>query len=232
MRTEELIEIENAGRRCAVCRSGRGWRRFELVRPAGREPIVLCGSCRARFGDDPPVGRKPAPALRAVPAPAEPLAPPRRHPDRRGIEQRPDRLRAALRDLPGSFSTAMAARAAGLTATRRSRGYRTWSAAARSGASASAGRLRRHRATSLRRWIAFRRERATFGSSGNGRASADEPPAARVDCRRPGGPAASGRERRANGLEGAEAAPWRRLTPIQSSAWGSVVFTRASASVR
>ena len=114
MRTEELIEIENAGRRCAVCRSGRGWRRFELVRPAGREPIVLCGSCRARFGKDPPVGRKPAPALRAVPAPAEPLAPPRRHPDRRGIEQRPDRLRAALRDLPGSFSTAMAARAAGL----------------------------------------------------------------------------------------------------------------------
>ena len=179
MRTEELIEIENAGRRCAVCRSGRGWRRFELVRPAGREPIVLCGSCRARFGQDPPVGRKPAPALRAVPAPAEPLAPPRRHPDRRGIEQRPDRLRAALRDLPGSFSTAMAARAAGLTATRRSPGYRTWSAAARSGASASAGRLRRHRATSLRRWIAFRRERATFGSSVNGRASADEPPAAR-----------------------------------------------------
>ena len=50
-------EIENAGWCCGVCRSGRGWRRFELVRPAGRESVVLCGGCRARFGDDPPVGR-------------------------------------------------------------------------------------------------------------------------------------------------------------------------------
>ena len=114
LRTEELIEIENAGRRCAVCYSGRGWRRFELVHAAGREPIVLCGSCRARFGDDPPVGRKPAPAVEPVPAPAEPLVPPRQRSDERGTDRRPDRLRAALRDLPGSFSTAMAARAAGL----------------------------------------------------------------------------------------------------------------------
>ena len=114
LRTGDLIEIENAGRRCAVCHSGRGWRRFELVRPAGREPIVLCGSCRTRFGDDPPVGRKPAPALEAVPAPAEPLEPPRQRSDERGIAQRPDRLRAAVRNLPGPFSTAMAARAAGL----------------------------------------------------------------------------------------------------------------------
>jgi hypothetical protein len=109
-----LIEIENAGRRCGVCRSGRGWRRFELVRPAGREPIVLCGSCRARFGNDPPVGHERVPVLEAVPAPAEPRAPLREHADERGIDQRPDRLRAALRKLPGSFSTAMAARAAGL----------------------------------------------------------------------------------------------------------------------
>jgi hypothetical protein len=114
LRTEELIEIENAGRRCAVCHSGRGWRRFGLVRPAGREPIVLCGSCRARFGDDPPVGRKPALAVEAVPAPTERLAP-RQRSDERGIARRPDRLRAALRDLPGSFSTAMAARAAGVS---------------------------------------------------------------------------------------------------------------------
>lgn len=28
-----------------------GWRRFEVVRRAEREPIVLCGSCRARFGE-------------------------------------------------------------------------------------------------------------------------------------------------------------------------------------
>jgi hypothetical protein len=112
LRTEDLIEIEKAGRRCGVCRSGRGWRRFELVRSAGRESIVLCGGCRARFGNDPPVGRNPVPALEAPVA--EALAPPRKPPDSRGIEQRRDRLRAALRDLPGSFSTAMAARAAGL----------------------------------------------------------------------------------------------------------------------
>ncbi len=114
MRTEELIELENAGRRCGVCRSGRGWRRFELVRPAQGEPTVLCGGCRARFGDDPPVGREPAPSLEPVPAVAEPLAPLQPRPGGRGTDRRPDRLRAALGKLPGSFSTAMAARAAGL----------------------------------------------------------------------------------------------------------------------
>src|SRR5437763_1127988 len=36
-----------------------------------------------------------APAPEAVPAPAEPLAPPRKHPDKPEIDQRPDRLRAA-----------------------------------------------------------------------------------------------------------------------------------------
>ena len=51
--TEDLTEIERAGRRCGVCHSARGWRQFEVVRPAEREPVVLCGSCRARFGDDP-----------------------------------------------------------------------------------------------------------------------------------------------------------------------------------
>jgi hypothetical protein len=114
VRTEDLIEIEKAGRRCAVCRSGRGWRRFELVRPAGREPIVLCGSCQARFDGDPPVGRKPAPVLETGAATAEPLATPPQRPGERGTDGHPDRLRAALRTLPGSFSTAMAARAAAL----------------------------------------------------------------------------------------------------------------------
>ena len=186
LRTEELIELENAGRRCGVCRSGRGWRRFELVRPAQGEPIVLCGGCRARFGDDPPVGREPAPALEPVPAVAEALAPSQPRPGGRGTDRRPDRLRAALGKLPSSFSTAMAARAAGLTATRRLLGSRTWSATARSGASASAGRPSRPRATSPRRWIGLRRERATFGSSGSELGSADRPPApARVDRCRP-----------------------------------------------
>ena len=203
MRTEDLIEIENAGRRCAVCHSGRGWRRFGLLRPAGREPIVLCGSCRARFGDDPPASCKLARAVEAVPAAAEPLAPARQRSDERGTARRPDRLRAAVRELPGSFSTAMAARAAGLTAIRRSRVCRIWSATARSGVSASAGRPSRRRATSLQRWIGLRRGRATFGSCGNGRAPAEQPTgcSARVDRRRPGGPAASSREPSANAAD-------------------------------
>ena len=112
--TEDLTEIERAGRRCGVCHSGRGWRRFEVVHPAEREPVALCGSCRARFGDDPPVGRKPAPASESARAAREPLSPPKPRAGERRTERRTDRLRAALRKMPGSFSTAMAARAAGL----------------------------------------------------------------------------------------------------------------------
>jgi hypothetical protein len=113
MNAEDLTEIQRAGRRCGVCHSGRGWRRFEIVRPAEREPVLLCGSCRARFGDDPPVGRKPEPA--PEPAPAAPKSLPSKPRAREPSSERgPDRLRAALRNLPGSFSTATAARAAGL----------------------------------------------------------------------------------------------------------------------
>ena len=118
LQNEDLIEIENAGRRCGVCRSGRGWRRFELVRPAGPEPIVLCGSCRARYGDDPPVGRKSAPPSEPVPAAPELPAPPQQRRGERVTDPPPDRLRAALGKLPGSFSTAMAARAAGLNSEK------------------------------------------------------------------------------------------------------------------
>jgi hypothetical protein len=110
MTADDLTELERAGRRCGVCHSGRGWRRFEVVRPAERAPVVLCGGCRARFGDDPPVGRKPEPAPSPAPAAAKPLP---RAGERR-TDRRPDRLRAALSKLPGSFSTTMAARAAGL----------------------------------------------------------------------------------------------------------------------
>ena len=92
MRSEDLTAIERAGRRCTVCHSGRGWRRFELVRLAGREPAVLCGSCRARVGDDPPVGRKLAPALEPVQAAAEPLSPPQPRASERGSAPRPSRL--------------------------------------------------------------------------------------------------------------------------------------------
>jgi len=114
MNAEDLTEIERAGRRCGVCQSGRGWRRFEVVRPADREPVVLCGGCRARFGDDPPVGRKPATAPEAADAALEELAPAQPRAGERRPKRRPDRLRAALREMPSSFSTAMAARAAGL----------------------------------------------------------------------------------------------------------------------
>jgi hypothetical protein len=114
MNPEDLNEIERVGRRCGVCRSGRGWRRFEVVRPADREPVVLCGSCKARFGDDPPVGRKPVPAAEPAAAVAQPPSPSSPRPSERRTTRRPDRLRAALRELPSSFSTAMAARAAGL----------------------------------------------------------------------------------------------------------------------
>ena len=114
MNAEDLTEVQRAGRRCAVCHSGRGWRRFEIVRPAEREPVVLCGSCRARFGDDPPVGRKPDPAPEPATVASEPPPPSKPRPGERRGERRPDRLRVALRKMPGSFSTAMAARAAGL----------------------------------------------------------------------------------------------------------------------
>ena len=111
---EDLSEIERAGRRCGVCRCGRGWRRFEIVRPAEREPVVLCGSCRARFGDDPPLARKPERELAPAPAASNLSSPPRPDVGEHRTDRRPDRLRAALGKLPGSFSTAMAARAAGL----------------------------------------------------------------------------------------------------------------------
>jgi hypothetical protein len=113
MGTEELAEIERAGRRCGVCRSGRRWRGFEIVRPAGRELVVLCAGCRARFGEGPPVARKPSSADPAG-AVAEPPAPPPASTDRERT-RRPDRLRAALAQLPSSFSTAVASRAAGLS---------------------------------------------------------------------------------------------------------------------
>jgi hypothetical protein len=118
LRAEDLIEIEDAGRRCRVCHSGRGSRRSEFVCPTGREPVVLCGNCRARIGDDPPVGGQPAHRLEPVPATAEPPAPPEQRRGEHGPDQRPDRLRAALPKLPGSFSMAMAARAAGINSDK------------------------------------------------------------------------------------------------------------------
>ena len=111
---EDLSEIERAGCRCAVCRSGRGWRRFEVVRTDERAPIVLCGSCRARFGDDPPVAANPAPEQEAPKAAEQPVPAPEAEAGESAPEPGPDRLRAALDEMPGLFSTGMVARAAGL----------------------------------------------------------------------------------------------------------------------
>jgi hypothetical protein len=121
MNAEDIPEIERAGRRCEVCGTGRGWRRFEVIRPEDRSPVVLCGACRARFGDDPPVGRKPDPALVANSAPA--ARQPAQAPDPKAGDQAPapnqDRLIRALREMPpGTHSTGRIAKAAGLNPAR------------------------------------------------------------------------------------------------------------------
>ena len=114
MNAEDLTEIERAGRRCGVCHSGRGWRRFQIVRPAEREPVVLCGSCRARFGDNPPTGRNRTPAPDPAPAAPEPISSAKPRPGNGKTEPASDRLRVALRTMPRVFSTTTAARAAGI----------------------------------------------------------------------------------------------------------------------
>ncbi|HYB28027.1 MAG TPA: hypothetical protein VEF89_15520 [Solirubrobacteraceae bacterium] len=111
MSAEDLTAIERAGRRCVVCRSGRRWREFAVVRPDGGEPTVMCAACRARYGDAPP-------APRAAERPDTPPAPaaeaPSRTPERRTREGE-DRVRRVLRDLPkGEHTTGSIARAAGL----------------------------------------------------------------------------------------------------------------------
>ena len=111
MTDEDLTIIENAGRRCSVCHTGRRWRDFEVVRAEGREPVVMCAACKARYGEKPPVA-EPPPAPEPTPAPpeAEKKAPRRQRP-----RQSEDRLRRALRELPpGEHSTGRIAKAAGL----------------------------------------------------------------------------------------------------------------------
>src|SRR5436309_13499646 len=105
---EDLVEIERAGRHCAVCRSGRNWRRFKVVRPSDGDPIVMCAACHARYGDTPPLAEIPKAAPAPVPEPAasERVQRPR---------QQEDRLKRVLRELPrGEHSTGRIAKAAGL----------------------------------------------------------------------------------------------------------------------
>lgn len=114
--TEDLTEINRGGRRCAVCRSGRHWRKLEVVRPDGAAPLVMCAACRSRYGSAPPVREAGGPAPLAEPAPPAP--------DRRP-EEHEDRVGKALRELPrGEHSIARIAKAAGLNHTKTLRRLR------------------------------------------------------------------------------------------------------------
>lgn len=112
MNPEDLVAIDRAGRRCGVCRTGRRWREFVVVRPDGGEPVVMCAACRARYGEAPPAGSaherpvvSPAPATE----PTSTAAPGRR------TAEREDRVRRALRGLPrGEYTTGSIAKAAGV----------------------------------------------------------------------------------------------------------------------
>ena len=104
---EDLIEIERAGRRCAICRSGRHWRQLDVARPEGQEPVVMCAACRARDLPAPP--RLETPKAAAPPVPPPEVAPKQRAPSSE------DRLRKALRRLPRKpHSVGQVAKAAGL----------------------------------------------------------------------------------------------------------------------
>ena len=138
---EDLTEIERSGRRCAVCRTGRNWRKLEVVRPDGAEPVVMCAACRTRYGSAPPVREGRAAAAPAEPASpaagpasraAEPASPSSQpisranqpaspgaestSPAREGrAEEHEDRVKKVLRELPrGEHSTGRIAKAAGL----------------------------------------------------------------------------------------------------------------------
>ena len=106
--SDDQIEIERAGRRCAMCHTGRRWRQFEVVRRDGQPTVVMCPACRTRYGVTPP-----------VPAPEQPAAAAATQPDASTPKERSapaeDRLRKALRGLPhGQHSVAQIAKAAGL----------------------------------------------------------------------------------------------------------------------
>lgn len=131
MNVEDQTEIERAGRRCMVCRTGRQWRDFKVVRANGREPVVMCPACHKRYGEAPPVK---VVAQAAPPAPDEATAPvatgngdqPKQlrpkngepkngEPKKSQAKRSEDRLRRALRELPrGEHSTGRIAKQAGL----------------------------------------------------------------------------------------------------------------------
>jgi hypothetical protein len=120
MNAEDLIEIDRARRRCTVCRSGRHWRRFSVVRPEGREPVVVCAACRARYEHELPAQTSGAPAA----APVQPAAVATASSTHRP-RQDEDRLKKVLRELPQEeHSTGRIAKAAGLNHTKTLRRLR------------------------------------------------------------------------------------------------------------
>lgn len=120
---EDLTEIDRGGRRCALCRRGRHWRKLEVVRPDGAEPVVMCAACRARYGGAPPVRERRLPAVPA--APATPAAEPASLAREGRAEEHEDRVKKVLRELPrGEHSTGRIAKAAGLNHTKTLRRLR------------------------------------------------------------------------------------------------------------
>jgi hypothetical protein len=114
LNAEDLTAIERAGHRCMVCRTGRRWRDFAVVRPDGGEPVVLCAACRARYGDAPPArtAEPPEPVAAPAPAPAAKAPSTKAEPP---AQEGEDRVRRVLRELPkGEYSTGRIAKAAGL----------------------------------------------------------------------------------------------------------------------
>ena len=122
MDAEDLAAIDRAGRRCAVCRTGRRWRELTVVRPDGGEPVVMCAACRARYGDAPPA-RPARERPDALPArAAEPIA----TRSERRVRESEDRVRKVLRELPkGEHTTGSIAKAARLNQAKTFRRLRT-----------------------------------------------------------------------------------------------------------
>jgi len=119
--SEDLAAVELAGRRCAVCRTGRRWREFAVLRPVDGEPVVMCAACRARYEDAPParIARE-----RVDDPPARPAEPTATTPATR-VPEREDRVKRVLRELPkGEHSTARIAKAAGLNQAKTVRRLR------------------------------------------------------------------------------------------------------------
>ena len=171
MSPEDLTVIEQTRRRCSICRTGRRWRTFEVVRHEGRQAVVMCGACRARFGDAPP-----APGSGETEGAGEPAA---EQPTKRPAERRHKRRRPRRAPLsPRTDSSERCARCPRVDipprgsprrpASTRPRCWRVcsdWRPRARSTESAGGGRRNGRRRISMRHSIASRRARATSASS-------------------------------------------------------------------